>query len=107
MGSRFDRTLRGARDVTAGREALERNARDLFLPPLDGWNKLWVWHGSLAEDAWGWAVEEAGAKQALEVWLRGWLENFRTFMSSSPANRPRRAALFRRMVRRPCRSLAY
>ncbi|HEY8566033.1 MAG TPA: hypothetical protein VIL65_11070 [Beijerinckiaceae bacterium] len=44
---------------------------------FDGSNGLWVWSSPLAEDAWGWAPTEAGARQALELWLKGWLENFR------------------------------
>jgi hypothetical protein len=43
---------------------------------------MWVWSSPLADDAWGWASNEEGAKQALETWLRGWLENFRGFFST-------------------------
>ncbi len=46
----------------------------------DETNRMWVWSSPLAEAAWGWAPEEQGAKQALELWLRGWLENFRPFL---------------------------
>ena len=46
----------------------------------DAANRMWVWSSPLAEDAWGWAPEDPGAQQALEVWLRGWLENFRHFL---------------------------
>jgi hypothetical protein len=46
----------------------------------DGANRMWVWSSPLAEDAWGWAPEEQSAKQALDVWLRGWLESFRSFL---------------------------
>jgi hypothetical protein len=47
----------------------------------DGANGMWVWSTPLDERAWGWAPEEGGAKQALELWLRGWLENFRRFFT--------------------------
>ena len=47
---------------------------------FDGSNRLWTWSSPLAEDAWGHAQSEAGAKQGFEVWLRGWLENFRPFL---------------------------
>ena len=45
----------------------------------DASNSMWVWSSPLADDAWGWAANEEGAKQALDVWLRAWLENFRAF----------------------------
>lgn len=48
----------------------------------DGSNRLWTWSSPLAEDAWGHAQTEAGARQGFEVWLRGWLENFRTFFEA-------------------------
>lgn len=48
----------------------------------DGSNRMWVWSTPLAEDAWGWAANEDGAQQALEAWLRDWLENFRPFFAS-------------------------
>ena len=47
---------------------------------FDGSNRLWTWSSPLAEDAWGHAQSEAGAKQGFEVWLRGWLENFRPLL---------------------------
>ena len=47
----------------------------------DGGNRMWVWSSPLAEDAWGWGSNVDAAKRGLEVWLRGWLENFRPFMS--------------------------
>jgi hypothetical protein len=46
----------------------------------DGSNRMWIWSSPLAENAWGWAPQEEGAKQAVEVWLRGWLSNFRAFL---------------------------
>jgi hypothetical protein len=49
----------------------------------DGGNRMWVWASSLAEDAWGWGTDEDGAKQALEAWLRGWLQNFRLFFTGT------------------------
>ena len=45
----------------------------------DAANGFWVWSSPLAEDAWGWAASEDGAKKAFELWLRQWLENFRPF----------------------------
>ena len=54
---------------------------DVGFVEYDGVNRMWVWSSPLAEDAWGWAPEEQGAKQAVEVWLRGWLSNFRSFLA--------------------------
>ena len=48
----------------------------------DGSNRLWTWSSPLADDAWGHAVTEEGAKQGFEAWLRRWLENFRPFFST-------------------------
>jgi hypothetical protein len=45
----------------------------------DASNRLWTWSSPLAEDVWGHAPSECGAKQAVELWLRSWLENFRPF----------------------------
>jgi hypothetical protein len=45
----------------------------------DGSNRLWTWSSPLADDAWGHATTELGAKQGFEVWLRGWLSNFAPF----------------------------
>jgi len=45
----------------------------------DGSNRLWTWSSPLAEEAWGHAPSEPGARQAFELWLRDWLENFRPF----------------------------
>lgn len=47
----------------------------------DGANRMWVWSTPLDEAVWGWAPSEAAARQALEAWLRGWLENFRPFFA--------------------------
>ena len=49
---------------------------------FDGSNRLWIWSSPLVEDAWGWAPSEHGAKQALDLWLRNWLENFRAYMGT-------------------------
>jgi hypothetical protein len=46
----------------------------------DGSNQLWLWSSPLAEDAWGWAANEEGAKAAVTAWLRQWLSNFRAFL---------------------------
>ena len=48
----------------------------------DGSNRLWTWSSPLSEEAWGHAPSESGAKQAFEVWLRGWLEAFRPFFET-------------------------
>lgn len=45
----------------------------------DGGNRFWVWATPLQEDAWGYGPTEDAAKAALEMWLVGWLENFRRF----------------------------
>ena len=49
---------------------------------FDGSNKMWVWSSQLADSAWGWATSLEGAMQALDAWLRGWLENFRPIFES-------------------------
>ncbi len=46
---------------------------------FDPGNRLWLWSSPLADEAWGWAPSEDGARQALEVWLRAWLAPFRPF----------------------------
>ena len=53
----------------------------------DGSNRLWTWSSPLAEDAWGHAPTDHGAKQAFEVWLRGWLEAFRPFFERGQSDR--------------------
>ena len=45
----------------------------------DGSNRFWVWASPLQEDAWGYGPSEEAAKNALEIWLTAWLENFRPF----------------------------
>ena len=57
----------------------------------DGSNRLWTWSSPLSEDARGHAPSEAGAKQAFEVWLRGWLEAFSCSGPSSKLGRNCRA----------------
>lgn len=56
-------------------------AVDVGYVEYDGGNRMWVWASPLAEDAWGWGADEAGAKQGLEAWLKTWLENFRPFFA--------------------------
>ena len=56
-------------------------AVEVGVVEYDWSNRMWVWSSPLAEDAWGWAPEEQGAKQAFEVWLRDWLSNFRAFLA--------------------------
>jgi hypothetical protein len=57
---------------------------------FDGSNRMWIWSSPLAEAAWGWGSNEDAAKQALEVWLKGWLENFRPFFQESRSRRGQR-----------------
>jgi hypothetical protein len=47
----------------------------------DGGNRMWVWSSRLADDAWGWGSTDQAAKNGLEAWLRGWLENFRPLLN--------------------------
>ena len=47
----------------------------------DAGNRFWVWATPLAEDAWGYGPSEDAAKKALELWLLGWLENFRPLLA--------------------------
>src|SRR3954465_5661485 len=47
---------------------------------FDGSNRLWTWSSPFAEDVWGHAPTQAGAQQALETWLRGWLEKLRPLL---------------------------
>jgi hypothetical protein len=51
---------------------------------FDGSNRLWTWSSPFAEDVWGHAPTQAGAQQALETWLRGWLERLRPVMDEPP-----------------------
>ena len=46
----------------------------------DGSNRFWIWSSPLQEDAWGYGPTEQAAKTAFELWLRSWLENFRSFL---------------------------
>ena len=55
----------------------------------DASNRFWVWASPLQEDAWGYGPSEAAAKTALELWLHGWLQNFRPFFDPPPAGRSR------------------
>jgi len=50
----------------------------------DGGTRFWVWATPLQDDAWGFGTTEEAAKAALELWLRSWLENFRTFFEPVP-----------------------
>ncbi len=56
---------------------------EVGIVEYDGSNRLWTWWSPLAEDIWGHAQDAAGARQACEVWLRGWLENFRSLFEQS------------------------
>jgi hypothetical protein len=47
---------------------------------FDGSNRLWTWSSPFAEDVWGHAPTQQGAQQALETWLRGWLEKLRPLL---------------------------
>jgi hypothetical protein len=50
----------------------------------DGSNRLWTWASPFAEDVWGHAPTQASAQQALETWLRGWLEKLRPVLDAPP-----------------------
>jgi len=50
----------------------------------DGGTRFWFWATPLQDDAWGFGTTEEAAKAALELWLRSWLENFRTFFEPVP-----------------------
>lgn len=56
---------------------------EVGIVEFDGTNQLWTWWSPLQEDAWGHAQTDFGAKQGFEVWLRGWLENFRPFFAAN------------------------
>ena len=56
---------------------------EVGIVEFDGTNQLWTWWSPLQEDAWGHAPTDVGAKQGFEVWLRGWLENFRPFFAAN------------------------
>jgi len=55
---------------------------------FDSGNRMWIWSSGLADDAWGWAPTGDGAKLALELWLRTWLENFRALFDGRAAPMP-------------------
>ncbi len=48
----------------------------------DGSNRFWIWSTPLQEDVWGYGPTEQAAKNAFEIWLTGWLENFRPFFQA-------------------------
>jgi hypothetical protein len=50
----------------------------------DGSSRLWTWASPFAEDVWGHAPTEEGAKQAYEAWLRGWLQKLRPLFDTPP-----------------------
>ncbi len=54
---------------------------EIGVVEFDPGNRLWLWSSPLSEEAWGWAPSEDGARRALELWLRGWLEPFRPFFA--------------------------
>lgn len=89
MPSMSDTPLNWTRDEVASvplrRFTARSGAVEVGFVEYDGGNRMWVWSSPLAEDAWGWGADEAGAKRGLETWLRGWLENFRPFFSAEPA----------------------
>jgi hypothetical protein len=49
----------------------------------DGGNRFWVWASPLQEDAWGYGPSETATKEAFELWLASWLENFRPFFDKA------------------------
>jgi hypothetical protein len=66
-------------DVPLRRHIARIGAIEVAAVEWDGSNRLWTWSSRLADDAWGHALTEHGAKQGFEAWLRAWLENFRPF----------------------------
>lgn len=55
---------------------------EVAICEYDGSNRLWTWWSPLSEDAWGHAANAEGAQQHCEIWLQGWLENFRPFFTA-------------------------
>jgi len=55
---------------------------------FDASNGFWVWASPLSDEAWGYAPTADGAKQALTLWLRAWLENFRPLLDAAPGPLP-------------------
>ncbi|MFG5117307.1 hypothetical protein [Methylorubrum sp. POS3] len=61
----------------------QAGAIEVGIVEFDGSNRLWTWWSPLAEEAWGHAQDAEGAQHGFEVWLRGWLENFRPFFDGA------------------------
>lgn len=68
-----------ARGTSARRAVAHVGPVEVGAVEFDPSNRLWLWSSPLAEDSWGWAPSEEGARRALELWLRGWVEPFRPF----------------------------
>ena len=66
-------------DVPLRRYTGRVSAIEVAAVKWDGSNCLWTRSSRLADDAWGHAQSEHGAKLGFEAWLRGWLENFRPY----------------------------
>ncbi|MEH3117283.1 MAG: hypothetical protein PGN25_06665 [Methylorubrum populi] len=77
-------TRGGLSEVPLQRFSGRVGAIEVGIVEYDGSNRLWTWWSPLAEDIWGHAQDADAAKQACEVWLRGWLENFRPFFEAAP-----------------------
>ena len=75
-------TQGGISEVPLQRFSGRVGAIEVATVEYDGSNRLWTWWSPLSEDIWGHAQDADGAKQAVEVWLREWLENFRPFFEA-------------------------
>ncbi|MBD8906184.1 hypothetical protein [Methylorubrum zatmanii] len=75
-------TQAGLSEVPLRRFTGRVGAVEVAVVEYDGSNRLWTWWSPLVEDIWGHAQEAEAAQQACEIWLRGWLENFRPFFAS-------------------------
>jgi hypothetical protein len=76
-------TQGGIAEVPLQRFTGRIGAIEVATVEYDGSNRLWTWWSPLAEDIWGHAQEPDEAKQAAELWLRNWLENFRPFFEAA------------------------
>ncbi|GAA0254919.1 hypothetical protein GCM10008965_24520 [Methylorubrum aminovorans] len=75
-------TQDGISEVPLQRFTGRVGAIEVATVEFDGSNRLWTWWSPLSDDIWGHAKDADGAKQAADVWLREWLENFRTFFEA-------------------------
>ena len=75
-------TQGGLSEVPLQRFTGRIGAIEVATVEYDGSTRLRTWRSPLSEDIRGHATEADGAKQAAEVWLREWLENFRPFFEA-------------------------